>query len=57
MEHPHREAEGGSAQEPAQAPAPRDPAATRLAHWRARRLVPAEEQICLVQLMQHRMSP
>ena len=36
MVHPHREAPRGRAQQPAQAPAQRDPPAARLAHRRAR---------------------
>jgi hypothetical protein len=56
MVRPQREAEGGRTQQTAQAPAERAPPATRLAHGRARRLVP-EEQIGLVQLVQHWMSP
>jgi hypothetical protein len=52
----HRDAVGGRTQQPAQALAQRDPPATRVAHWRARSLV-AEEQLGLVQLVQHRVSP
>jgi hypothetical protein len=51
-----RNAVGGRAQQPAQALAQRDPPATRVAHLRTRRLV-AEEQMGLVQLVKHRMSP
>lgn len=51
-----RAAVGGRPQEPAQALAQRDPPATRVAHLRARRPV-AEEQMGLVQLVQHRMFP
>jgi hypothetical protein len=50
------DAVGGRAQQPAQALAQRDPPATRVAHSRARRLR-AEEQMGLVQLVKHWMSP
>jgi hypothetical protein len=56
MLHPHRKAVCRRAQQAAQAPPERDPAGTRLAHRRARRLV-AEKEICLVALVQHLMSP
>jgi hypothetical protein len=56
MVHPDGKAVCRRAQQAAQAPAEHDPSGTRLAHWRARRLV-AEKQICLVQLVAHRMSP
>jgi hypothetical protein len=51
-----RDAVGGRAEKPAQALAQRDPPATRVAHLRARRLV-VEEQMGLVELVKHQMSP
>jgi hypothetical protein len=56
MLHPHGKAVCRRAQQAAQAPAEREPAGTRLAQRRPRRLV-AEKQICLVALVQHLMSP